>query len=95
MFSVFLSITFTCHLKLAFYTIRWDEFCENLKNYEKQLGSINVQWSIYQDLYAQLSNWLVQMEKNVQQDRSLAWVTIQELRSKLFKEKVGFYLVHD
>lgn len=72
-------------LNLAF---RWDALSEQLKNFEKSLGMLNTQWNIYQDLYSQLLNWIQLMEKNVQQDRSLSWTTLPELRAKLFREKV-------
>jgi len=67
---------------------RWDTLGEQLKDFEKLLSTLNTQWNIYQELYNQFLSWIQQMEKNVQQDRSLSWTTLPELRAKLFKEKV-------
>lgn len=60
-----------------------------MKAFEKSIETLNTQWNIYQDLYNQLSDWIQQMEKNIQQDRSHSWTTLPELRAKLFKEKVN------
>lgn len=81
-FRLFFSLKFVLHF-------RWDAFNEQLKAFEKSLGTLNTQWNIYQDLYNQLSDWIQQMEKNIQQDRSHSWTTLPELRAKLFKEKVS------
>lgn len=69
---------------------RWDSLGEQLKTFEKSLGTLNTQWNIYQELYNQLLSWVEQMEKNVEQDRSQSWTTLPELRAKLFREKVRF-----
>jgi hypothetical protein len=47
-----------------------------------------LQWSSYQETLQQTLAWLDAMEKTLQQDPTVSWVSTQEIRSKLLKYKV-------
>lgn len=68
---------------------RWDSLEQGIKSKEKLFANLIIQWNSYRDLQGQISKWIKQMEKAIQQDKETPWYNAQELRSiKYFNSAV-------
>ncbi|XP_012253400.2 muscle-specific protein 300 kDa isoform X14 [Athalia rosae] len=66
---------------------RWDKLAEGIKEQQKKQDAQSLQWSSYQDTLQQTLAWLDNMERTLKQDSSAVWSSLQEVRSKLLKNK--------
>lgn len=70
---------------------RWDRLAEGITEQQKKQDAQSLQWSSYQETLQQILTWLDTMERVIKQDFSIAWSSLQEIRSKLLKLKVFLY----
>lgn len=68
---------------------RWDRLAEGITEQQKKQDAQSLQWTSYQETLQQILAWLDMMERAVKQDSSIVWSSLQEIRSKLTKLKVG------
>ncbi|XP_046474495.1 muscle-specific protein 300 kDa isoform X6 [Neodiprion pinetum] len=66
---------------------RWDKLAEGIKEQQKKQDAHSLQWSSYQDTLQQTLAWLDSMERTLKQDSAAVWSSLQEIRSKLLKNK--------
>lgn len=67
---------------------RWDKLFEGIADQQKKQDAQSLQWSNYQETLQQILAWLDAMERSVRQDSTIAWSSLQEIKSKLLKSKV-------
>lgn len=67
---------------------RWDNLSEGILEQQKKQDAQSLQWTSYQETLQQISAWLDNMERAMNQDSSTAWSTLPEIRSKLLKCKM-------
>lgn len=70
---------------------RWDRLAEGIVEQQKKQDAQSLQWTSYQETLQQILTWLDTMERAVKQDSSTVWSSLQEIRSKLLKLKVGIF----
>ncbi|XP_054006700.1 muscle-specific protein 300 kDa isoform X2 [Hylaeus anthracinus] len=66
---------------------RWDKLVEEIAEQQKKQDAQSLQWSNYQETLQQILAWLDAMERSAKQDSSIAWSSLQEIKSKLLKSK--------
>lgn len=71
---------------------RWDRLAEGITEQQKKQDAQSLQLFSYQETMQQILTWLDMMERAVKQDSSIAWSSLQEIKSKLLKLKVCIYL---
>lgn len=68
---------------------RWDSLIDGILEQQKKQDAQSIQWSNYQENLQQILSWLDGMEKAIKQDSGTGWTSLQEVRSKLLKNKVS------
>ncbi|XP_043492348.1 nesprin-1 [Polistes fuscatus] len=66
---------------------RWDNLAEGITEQQKKQDAQSLQWSTYQETLQQTLLWLNTMERAIKQDPPVTWPSLQEIRSKLLKNK--------
>nr|XP_050869210.1 muscle-specific protein 300 kDa [Vespula vulgaris] len=66
---------------------RWDSLAEGIVEQQKKQDAQSLQWSTYQETLQQTLLWLNAMERAIKQDPPVMWPSLQEIRSKLLKNK--------
>ncbi|KAK2588097.1 hypothetical protein KPH14_004158 [Odynerus spinipes] len=66
---------------------RWDSLAEGIAEQQKKQDAQSLQWSTYQETLQQTLLWLDNMERAIKQDPPIVWSSLQEIRSKLLKNK--------
>lgn len=66
---------------------RWDNLNEGILEQQKKQDAQSIQWTNYQENLQQILTWLNGMERTLKQDSGTGWSSLQEVRSKLLKNK--------
>lgn len=72
---------------------RWDNLAEGIVEQQKKQDAQSLQWSTYQETLQQTLLWLNAMERAIKQDPPVMWPSLQEIRSKLLKNKVSIHVL--
>lgn len=69
---------------------RWDSLADGILEQQKKQDAQSLQWSSYQETLQHILSWLDAMERAMKQDSANGWTSLQEVRSKLLKNKVSY-----